>query len=589
MPGFIFWEEELVKYLLKIFLWSLFLLLNVFFFWGASFLIQNSYYEMGIVFFALLFLIDFFIFNPRAYPYRYIAPALTLLFILVLYPIYFTVKVAFTNYGTGHYMPRQEAIERLLYDPNYTYTIEEERSNDYKIFVVYDGITPTEDFIVFFDLNGKLYLGERPVPTRRKGREVLLSESALYPVNGEQIQINSQIYSLVPWTGQLEDVKIITAGNKTYKAFYSPKDQFLQINSPYFKSKIAQQYLYKADFVDLEGKKYALRVTSEGEWQFVRIERLYRLGYDENFENGKIEMRMAIYNNKTGKKVMEKDGAFYDKNDEGEEIFLLGFIDYVGSKNFLRIVKDPKVSGPFLQIFVWTFIWALLSVVLSLAVGLPFALVLNDKSLKARNIYRTLLIIPWAIPVFISALVWRNGLLNESYGLINKFLLPLFGLNPVRWMNDAFWARVGVLLVNIWLTFPYMMTISLGALQGIPPELYEVAMIDGAGKFKRFTAITLPFIMAVIAPLLVSSFAFSFNNFTIIYLITAGGPPIPGSTTPTGYTDILISYVYKLAFEAGRGQDFGFASAISIMIFFLVGGISFLNFKFSGAFEEVGR
>lgn len=578
-----------MKYLFKVVLWCLFVLMNIFFFWGASFLIQNAYYEMGIVFFALLFLIDFFIFNPRAYPYRYIAPALVLLFILVLYPIYFTVKVAFTNYGTGHYMPRQEAIERLLYDPNYTYVIEEKSNSDYKIFVVYDGITPTQDFIILFKLDEKLYLAEKPEPIRRKGREVLLSESVLYPISDEQVQVYDRTYQLIPWTGQLQDVKIITTENRTYKAFYSPNDQFLQVNSPYFKSKIAQSYLYRADFVDFEGKRYALRVTSGGEWQFLRIERLYRLGYDESFENGKIAMKMAIYNNKTGNKVIEKEGAFYDRNEENEQIFLLGFIDYVGSKNFVRIVKDPKVSGPFLQIFVWTFLWALLSVVLSLAVGLPFALILNDRKLKGRNVYRTLLIIPWAIPVFISALVWRNGLLNESYGLINKFLLPLFGLNPVRWMNEAFWARIGVLLVNIWLTFPYMMTISLGALQGIPPELYEVAMIDGAGKFKRFTAITFPFIMAVIAPLLVSSFAFSFNNFTIIYLITAGGPPIPGSTTPTGYTDILISYVYKLAFEAGRGQDFGFASAISIMIFFLVGGISFLNFKFSGAFEEVGR
>ncbi len=589
MPGFnSLWREEPVKYLFKFFLWCLFVLMNIFFFWGASFLIQNAYYEMGVMFFILLFLIDFFIFNPRAYPYRYIAPALVLLFILVLYPIYFTVKVAFTNYGTGHYMPRQEAIERLLYDPNYTYEVQEDYTNEYKVFVVYDGMTPTEDFLILFKLNGKLFLGERPKPVRKKGKEVLLSESVLYPLDGEYVQTADRTYHLVPY-GELQDVRIITVEDKIYKAFYSPQDQLLQANSPYFKSKIAQLYLYRADFVDQQDRRYALRVNSLGEWQFVRIERLYQLGYDESFEDGKMKMRMTIYNNKTNNRVIEKEGAFYDKNEKGEEVFLIGFIDYVGFKNFLRIVKDPKVSGPFLQIFIWTFVWALLSVVLSLAVGLPFALILNDKNLRARNIYRTLLIIPWAIPVFISALVWKNGLLNESYGVINKFLLPLFGISPIRWMNDALWARIGVLLVNIWLTFPYMMTISLGALQGIPFEMYEAAMIDGAGKFKRFTAITLPFIMAVIAPLLVSSFAFSFNNFTVIYLITAGGPPIPGSTTPTGYTDILISYVYKLAFEGGRGQDFGFASAISIMIFFLVGGISFLNFKFSGAFEEVGR
>lgn len=319
------------------------------------------------------------------------------------------------------------------------------------------------------------------------------------------------------------------------------------------------------------------------------VERLYRLAYKEIYDGVKMKIKTTVVNNLTGREVVEREGAFYDVDENGNETFLVGFIDFVGWKNFLRIVKDPKVSGPFFRIFLWTFVWAVLSVVLSLAVGLPFALVLNNPRLKGRNLYRTLLIIPWAIPVFISALVWRNGLLNESYGVINKFLLPLFGLEPIKWFNDPFWARVGVLLVNVWLTFPYMMTISLGALQSIPPELYEVAAIDGAGRFRRFVHITFPLLMTIIAPLLVSSFAFSFNNFTIIYLITGGGPPIPNSTTPTGYTDILISYVYKLAFEGGQGQDFGFASAISILIFFLVGGISFVNFKLSGAFEEVSR
>lgn len=577
-----------MKKLLKLFLWFLFALLNAFFLWSGFFLFKNGYYELAIVLYSLVFLIDFFVFNPKGYPYRYVIPALFLLFILVLYPIYFTVKVAFTNYGTGHYMSRQEALERLLYDPNFTYVVDDEKVS-FKVFVVYDGLTPTDDFLIVFKVGEQLFLGEKPVPVRARGRNVILSEGRMIPVTAEQVNVEGKTYRFVPWSEDLADLKMIVLGEKTYRAFYYSEDEFLRLNAPHFKSRIGQVHLSRADYIDPLGRKFALRVDETGDWKFVRVERLYRLVYREAMEDGKVRRKMVLVNNLTGKDVVEKDGAFYDVDENGELRFLIGFIDFVGWRNFLRIVRDPRISGPFLRIFLWTVVWATLSVVLSLMVGLPFALVLNDPKLKGRNLYRTLLIVPWAIPVFISALVWRNGLLNESYGVINKILLPALGLNPVKWFNDPFWARVGVLLVNVWLTFPYMMTISLGALQSIPPELYEVAVIDGAGKFKRFVYITFPYLMAIIAPLLVSSFAFSFNNFTIIYLITGGGPPIPGSTTPTGYTDILISYVYKLAFEAGQGQDFGFASAISIMIFFLVGGISFLNFRLSGTFEEVSR
>jgi maltose/maltodextrin transport system permease protein len=571
--------DHVIKKLLSFFFIGL---LNVFFFWIAFFLFNNAYYVLGALFLVLVFLIDFFIFNPKGYPYRYVAPALVLLTVLVIYPIYFTVKTAFTNYGTGHYMSKEEAIERLLYDPVYTYEIENE-SVEYKVFVAYDGLTPIyNDFLILFKIEGNLFLAEKPIPVRKKGKDVLLSESLLVP-------IESSTYQLVPWSEELTEIRMITSEEKTYRAFYSPKEEFLRLNGPMFKSRIAQFHLQRSDFVHPNGNKYALRIDRTGEWNFLRIERLYRLDLVQTLENDKPRTKLVVVNNRTNKPLIEREASFYDVNEKNEEVYLIGYIDFVGWKNFLRILRDPRISGPFFKIFAWTFFWALFSVVFSLAVGLPFALVLNDPKLKGRNIYRTLLIIPWAIPVFISALVWRNGLLNESYGVINKFLLPALKLPAIRWMNDPFWARVGVLLVNVWLTYPYMMTISLGALQGIPYELYEAAMIDGAGKFRRFTGITFPLLMTVVAPLLVSSFAFSFNNFTIIYLITAGGPPIPGSTTPTGYTDILISYVYKLAFQAGTGQDFGLAAAISILIFFLVGGISYINFRFSGVFEEVGR
>lgn len=133
-----------------------------------------------------------------------------------------------------------------------------------------------------------------------------------------------------------------------------------------------------------------------------------------------------------------------------------------------------------------------------------------------------------------------------------------------------------------------MMVICLGALQSIPPGLYEVARIDGANRWRQFWHITLPLILISIGPLLIGSFAFNFNNFTVIYLLTEGGPPIAGAETPAGATDLLISYTYKLAF-ASKGADYGFAAAISLVIFLIIGTISAINFSFTNTLEEMGE
>ncbi|HDM69906.1 MAG TPA: ABC transporter permease subunit, partial [Thermotogales bacterium] len=135
---------------------------------------------------------------------------------------------------------------------------------------------------------------------------------------------------------------------------------------------------------------------------------------------------------------------------------------------------------------------------------------------------------------------------------------------------------------------PYMMLISLGALQSIPPELYEVARVDGANSWQRFHSITFPLLMISLAPLLIGSFAFNFNNFTVRYLLTGGGPPIPGSQTPAGATDILISYTYKLAFGKA-GAQYGYASAISFIIFMIIGSMSTLSFHLTRRLEKMSE
>lgn len=566
-------------------MWLLLIAFNALFIGAGVYLVQNSYYELGAILFIASFLIDLFIINPRAYPYRYTIPALIFLLLLVVYPICFTIKTAFTNYGTGHIFTRQEAVERLLYDPNYTYA-ESEEAIGFKVFSVFEDSKPTDDFILLFDINGELYLGDVPSPSKQRGKEILLREGKTYKVTSEEVSVDGKVFKLSPFPESLENINMIVSADKEYKSLYALDDPALQKNTYHF-IMLVQKYLANAEYLNQDqGKIIGIRVDTDGKWKFFFVERLYRLAYREIEEDGKVSQKMVIVNTRTNEPLIEDKGSFYDVDENGNQVFLIGYTAWVGLENFLRIFTDKRISGPFMNIFVWTIMWSLFSVLLSFLIGLVFALALNNERLRGRNVYRTLLIIPWAVPYFISVLTWKNGILNETYGILNKIILPFLGLDPVKWFNDQYWAKLACIIVNTWLTFPYMMTISLGALQSIPDELYEVAAIDGAGKWQNFRHITFPLLLTVVAPLLISSFAFTFNNFTLIYLLNSGGPPMVGATTPAGHTDILISYVYKLAFE-GRGQEFGFASAISVIIFVLVGGISLLNFKISGAFEEI--
>jgi arabinogalactan oligomer/maltooligosaccharide transport system permease protein len=247
------------------------------------------------------------------------------------------------------------------------------------------------------------------------------------------------------------------------------------------------------------------------------------------------------------------------------------------------VFTNDSIRGPFIRVFIWTFVFAIGSVALTFAVGLGLAVTLNHPDMRGQRLYRSLIIIPYALPSFLSALIWQ-GLLNQEFGIINDFL----NLN-IAWLRDPTIAKVSVLLVNTWLGFPYMFLISTGALQAIPDNLKEAAAIDGATSRQAFRKVTFPLLMVALAPLLIASFAFNFNNFNTIFLLTGGGPPIAGAQTPAGHTDILISYTYRLAFESGRGSDFGLAAGIGILIFMIVATISALTFKRTRVFEELNE
>ncbi|KAA0979052.1 ABC transporter permease subunit [Paeniglutamicibacter gangotriensis] len=255
----------------------------------------------------------------------------------------------------------------------------------------------------------------------------------------------------------------------------------------------------------------------------------------------------------------------------------------VGLDNFVRAFTDQNLQGPLLKVIAWTFTFAILSVATTFALGLFLAITFNRADLKGQKIYRILMILPYAFPAFLSGLVW-SGLLNPEFGFINNALL---GGAAIPWLTDPVLAKISVLVVNLWLGYPYMFLVCTGALQSLPEEVDEAARMDGAGVFKIFTAIKLPLLLVSLAPLLISSFAFNFNNFNVIYMLTGGGPRFDGTTFDIGSTDILITMVYKIAFGTGAGRDYGLASALAIIIFIIVAAVSALSFKKTKALEDL--
>jgi arabinogalactan oligomer/maltooligosaccharide transport system permease protein len=306
----------------------------------------------------------------------------------------------------------------------------------------------------------------------------------------------------------------------------------------------------------------------------------------EGFDTA-LELRPTLrYDPATDTFIRIEDGTVFRDNDKGSFVAASGdelepgWKTGVGLANFSAVLSNPLVRDPFVRVFIWTFAFAFLTVFFSFALGLFMAIVLDKPGLRFQRGYRSLLVIPYAIPGFLSVLVWA-GLLNDDFGVVNN----VFGLD-VPWLFDPNWAKVSILIVSTWLTFPYFFLVSMGALQSIPGELIEAAKVDGGGRMQIFRKVTLPLLLVAVAPLLIASFAFNFNNFGNIYFLTGGGPPAEDQSV-AGATDILITYTYKIAFESGKGQDYGLASAVSIFIFLIVGAISAFAFWRSKSLENL--
>jgi maltose/maltodextrin transport system permease protein len=340
------------------------------------------------------------------------------------------------------------------------------------------------------------------------------------------------------------------------------------IRSDDVRQRIALREKLKDVEIDVDGVMYRYATLRT----FAPIERVWTRQSDGSFVGGRGPDGIE--------RVVRPDGSRGRFVTESGEAIGPGYRVNVGLDNFRQLLFSPQQRAPLIRIFFWTVSFALLSVLMSAAVGIVLATLLNWPLLRGRAVYRTLLIVPYAIPAFISILIFR-GLFNPNpeLGDINAMLSSIFGIAPA-WTTDPWLARLMCLIVNTWLGYPYMMILATGVLQTVPTTMYEAADIDGAGTAGKFFNMTLPSILPTMLPLLVGSFAFNFNNFMLVFLLTAGGPPMAGVETIAGETDLLVTYTYRLAFR-DSAANFGYASAISTIIFLVVALLAYVNLKLS--------
>jgi arabinogalactan oligomer / maltooligosaccharide transport system permease protein len=485
--------------------------------WAGVILADRGKWPAFTVLAATTALIDLIYLSKRAYPAKFLIPGTLFLIAFQVIPIVYTINVAFTNYSTGHILSKSQAIEGIK-------QVSLEPPPNGQSYTMAPAHDSSGDLVlVLVDSNsGARYVGS-PDGLKPLARDAVKvnGDGAVVGATGYKLVKGNELFTL---DKQLSTYTVPTQGDSAIRP--EGLDSALELQP-------------------------TLRYDAAKD-QFVRI------------SDG-----VVFHDNNRGSFV----------SSGGEEIEP-GWKTYVGFRNFDRIIHDKFVRAPFLRVFAWTFVFATLTVLISFAFGLFLAITLDKSGMGMQRWYRALLIIPYAIPGFLSLLVWR-GLLNDDFGVVNK-LLHLH----IPWLFGANWAKVAVLIVSVWLTFPYFFLVSLGALQSIPQELTEAARVDGASAWQVFRKVTMPLLLVVVAPLMIASFAFNFNNFGNIWFLTGGGPAMNDSSV-AGSTDILISYTYKLAFAVGKGNDYALASAVAIIIFFIVAGISGVSFWRTKSLESM--
>jgi len=456
--------------------------------------------------------------SDAGFAFRYLFPGLAGMLVFIAFPLIYTAQIGFTNYSSAHLLTQDRVRDYLL------------------------------------DQHEAIEAEVQPFTLHADGEEYRLVLRS--PEQGQARWVSPPL-------------ALRTARNDLRVDLVAAADEHLPLRAP------LQEPLSLRELIKHRDALSRLTLVLP---QSTGLAELHYLGLHEF---GPIKRHWKA--SADGSLTRESDGATYAPNlktgyfeNAKGEILQPGFKVMVGWQNYARMVLDAEFRGPFLSIFSWTVVFSLLTVVFSTALGMFLAVMLNWEDLKYRTTYRTLLFLPYAVPGFISILVFK-GLFNQNFGEINAILDALVGVKPA-WFADPLLAKVMLVIVNVWLGYPYIMILCTGLLKAIPSDLYEASAIAGASPLTNFFKITAPLIIKPLSPLLVSAFAFNFNNFVLIALLTDGRPDFLSTKLPAGQTDILVSYTYRIAFK-DSGSDFGLAAAISTLIFFLVAAMSLINLR----------
>ncbi len=255
-------------------------------------------------------------------------------------------------------------------------------------------------------------------------------------------------------------------------------------------------------------------------------------------------------------------------------------VDWVLFKNFIDIFKVDMWRETFFSVLSWTLVWTFVATTFQVALGIFLAIIVNQKDVKGKALIRTVFILPWAVPAFVSILVFA-GMFNETFGAINRDILGFFGMEGLPWMTEPVFTRIALILIQTWLGFPFIFAMTTGVLQSIPQDLYEAATVDGASNFQKFKNITLPLVLFATAPVIITQYTFNFNNFNIIYLFNGGGPAMPGQNA--GGTDILISWIYRLTMSSAQYSK---AATLTMLLSIIVITVAIWQFKRTKSFQE---
>jgi arabinogalactan oligomer/maltooligosaccharide transport system permease protein len=255
-------------------------------------------------------------------------------------------------------------------------------------------------------------------------------------------------------------------------------------------------------------------------------------------------------------------------------------VEWVGFKNFFEIFQVDIWRQTFFSVLTWTLVWTFVATTFQVALGIFLAIIVNQKDLKGKAIIRTVFILPWAVPAFVSILVFA-GMFNESFGAINRDILGFFGIAGLPWMTEPIFTRIALIFIQTWLGFPFIFAMTTGVLQSIPEELYEAATVDGASIIQKFKNITLPLVLFATAPVIITQYTFNFNNFNLIYLFNGGGPAVPNQNA--GGTDILISWIYRLTMTSAQYSK---AATLTMLLSIIVISVALWQFKKTKSFQE---